>query len=170
MICAECKHFDPTERDSYGKYWCKEYREYVWGDADAEKCGGFWEDRWRSTSDINSYSSSGGGCFCTVAAMFGLKDQFRDDGYHLATIRKARDICRANGRYVEDIEKYYEISPQIVAKINSRKDKEKIYIGIFKEFVEPFVALVEKEQYEDAYIRFCSVRDALVATYCPELA
>ncbi len=53
-ICAECKHFCPGDRDSRGKYWCSEYEEYVWGDDDADKCGRFWEDSCRSTSEINS--------------------------------------------------------------------------------------------------------------------
>lgn len=167
-ICAECKHLDLNDRNSSGKYYCAELSMYVWGDDDG--CSKFWEDRYRSTSDINSCSSGGDGCLFTVATMFALKDKFRDDGYPLATLRSAREVCKTKDRYLKEIEKYYKISPHIVSKINSRKDKKEIYLKLFRTLVEPCVELVKNQQYEAACACFCAARDSLIAEYCPELA
>ena len=51
----------------------------------------------------------------------------------------------------EEIERYYQIAPSIVAAINQRKDAAEIWNRVYDELVQPCVRMIHKGQDEEAY-------------------
>ena len=82
------------------------------------------------------------GCYLTEAAVTykGLPD----DCDELMTLRKFRDSYLAlqeGGQ--EEIESYYKMAPQIVAKLEEHPNREEILESIWSELVLPCVALIK---------------------------
>ena len=83
------------------------------------------------------------GCFITTAVC--AADGKPDDCYELTTFRAFRDSWLANqpdGRSL--IDKYYDIAPKIVDKINRLPDASKVYQSIRAEYLEPCLALIRQ--------------------------
>ena len=111
-------------------------------------------DKYDKSDGKNASSGSkdndNGGCCLTTAcvAARGLPDTCTE----LQTLRAFRDgvlARRPGGR--EEIVRYYQIAPGIVAAINQRKDAAKIWNRVYDELVEPCVRMIHEGKDEEAY-------------------
>ena len=97
-----------------------------------------------------SKDNDNGGCYLTTAcvAARGLPDTCTE----LQTLRAFRDgiLTRRPGGQ-QEIARYYQIAPGIVAAINHREDAAKIWNRVYDELVEPCVRMIHKGQDEEAY-------------------
>ena len=82
------------------------------------------------------------GCYLTEAAV--TYKGLADDCDELMTLRKFRDSYLAfqdGGQ--EEIESYYKMAPQIVAKLEEHPNREEILESIWSELVLPCVSLIK---------------------------
>ncbi len=94
-------------------------------------------------------------CYITTAAceVLGMEDTC----YELNLLRSYRDEFMAkkeNG--FELIQKYYDVAPSIVKHINSRADKQEIYVSIWDQYIVPCIRYIEEgrnEECEEMYQR-----------------
>ncbi len=81
-------------------------------------------------------------CFITTAVCKYFNKP--DDCYELTTLRKFRDTwltAQPDGK--ELVEEYYAIAPGIVNAIDSSSEKDKIYMHIWTDYIEPCIKLIE---------------------------
>ena len=98
-------------------------------------------------------------CFITTAVCdnFGKSD----DCYELTTFRNFRDkwlINQSDGKSL--IDKYYDIAPKIVSKINQLQNSNEIYKSIWSEYLKPCLKFIEDGKYQDCknlYIKMVNV-------------
>ena len=93
-----------------------------------------------------------GGCFLTSACVEYLSKP--DDCEELTTLRKFRDNymkSTENGKRL--VEKYYEIAPEIVNRINASEKKDKYYQYI-KEVIDKCVEFIGHSEYERALTEY----------------
>ena len=97
-----------------------------------------------------SKDNDNGGCCLTTAcvAARGLPDTCIE----LQTLRAFRDgiLTRRPGGQ-QEIARYYQIAPGIVAAINHREDAAKIWNRVYDELVEPCVRMIHEGKDEEAY-------------------
>ena len=97
-----------------------------------------------------SKENDSGGCYLTTAcvAARGLPDTCAE----LQLLRAFRDgvlALRPGGQ--QEIERYYQIAPGIVAAINQREDAAQIWNRVYEEQVEPCVRMIGEGQDEEVY-------------------
>ena len=101
-------------------------------------------------SPSGSKESDNGGCYLTTAcvAARGLPDTCTE----LQTLRAFRDgvLARQPGGQ-QEIERYYQLAPDIVAAINQREDADEVWNRVYEELVEPCVRMIHEEKEEEAY-------------------
>ena len=121
-----------------------------------------------SAEEINNktYGSSGG-CYITTAVC----DSFHkaDNCYELTMFRQFRDHylmeCE-DGK--ELIKEYYVTAPQIVDIINQKEDKDQIYLGIWKQYLNPCLGMLETKDYENCKDTYVAMVKALEKKYLNE--
>ena len=101
-------------------------------------------------SSSGSKKNDNSGCYLTTAcvAARGLPDTCAE----LQMLHAFRDgvlAHRPGGQ--EEIERYYQIAPGIVATINQRKDAAQIWNRVYEDLVEPCVQLIYERKDEEAY-------------------
>ena len=97
-----------------------------------------------------SKENDNGCCYLTTAcvAARGLPDTCAE----LQTLRAFRDgvlACRPGGQ--QEIERYYQMAPGVVAAINQREDAAQIWNRVYEELVEPCVQMIHEGKDEEAY-------------------
>ena len=101
-------------------------------------------------ASYGSKDNDNGGCCLTTAcvAARGLPDTCTE----LQTLRAFRDgiLTRRPGGQ-QEIARYYQIAPGIVAAINHREDAAKIWNRVYDELVEPCVRMIHEGKDEEAY-------------------
>lgn len=104
----------------------------------------------------------GGGCYITTAVCRNANKA--DDCYELQTFRSFRDNWlkkQPDGKAL--IKRYYLLAPKIVELIDTSADKDKIYERIHKDYLEPCLEFIEKEEMENCKERYsemvCSLSD-----------
>ena len=110
-------------------------------------------ERGNGTKDENKDNKdSDGGCYLTTACLTHFGNEFDDNGYDLTVLRQFRD----NHVSTEDVRRYYEIAPLIVARIESMpaKDRQDIFESIYRNVVRACVGFIERGQYNEAYWRY----------------
>ena len=162
MTCAECKYLD-TDDYSNGKYWCTYHRTYVW--PTDQGCGHFWEDRYRSTSEIDRLTSNNSGaCIITMACKKALGELFSDTCDELMIIRNARELFR--GKKQGEISEYYQKSPAVVSGINNSSNKDELFCNVYQRLVKPLVVSLKRGELEEAYNIYRIRIDELFSLYC----
>ena len=63
------------------------------------------------------------------------------------------------------MDEYYEVAPGIVMLINMRQDAPEIYDGIYKEYLEPCLRLIEERRYESCREHYVSMVRELKEKY-----
>ena len=89
-----------------------------------------------------------------------------DDCYELRSFRSFRDsymLRTSEGQSLVD--EYYEVAPGIVMLINMRQDAPEIYDGIYKEYLEPCLGLIEERRYESCREHYVSMVRELKEKY-----
>ena len=90
------------------------------------------------------------GCYLTTAcvAARGLPDTCAE----LQMPRAFRDgvLARQSGGQ-QEIERYYQMAPGIVAAINQQEDAAQIWNRVYEELVEPCVRMIHEGKDEEAY-------------------
>ncbi len=90
--------------------------------------------------------SGGGGCFITTAVCGSFNKP--DNCYELTMFRDFRDkwlTFQSDGK--ELIQRYYQIAPSIVKKINGLPNANTIYLSIWKEYLQPCLRHLERKNY-----------------------
>lgn len=107
---------------------------------------GEWNSNYHEENHENPDPGSGG-CFLTTACMKMQADSFDDNCYELTTLRWFRD------NYVSkaDIDKYYNIAPHVVDKIDSLDNASEVYEEIYKRVIAVCVKAIEDKNYNEAY-------------------
>ena len=120
----------------------------------------------RGGSSRGSDSSDGGGCFLTTACVEakGLPD----DCEELETLRWFRDNwLRQQPDGEAAIQRYYEIAPQIVEKINGLPDAQKQWERMYSEQVCPCAETIRSGKNEEAFMLYSAWVKELDAQYAP---
>lgn len=87
------------------------------------------------------------GIFCYITSAVCKSMNKPDECYELETFRKYRDtylMKTDGGRQL--VERYYNIAPTIVRRINREKNADKIYLEIWEKYLRPCIRLIETEQ------------------------
>jgi len=82
-------------------------------------------------------------CYITTAVCetFGKEDSC----YELTLLREYRDdYLEKQPQGAEIINEYYDLAPSIVKHINQREESEQIYAGIWQEYLEPCIQMIEQ--------------------------
>lgn len=96
---------------------------------------------------------SRGGCFITTAICDTM--QLPDDCEYLTLLRDFRDnVMRKNDRWSRLVDQYYEIAPDIVARINIRPDRAQIYLTLRDDFLLPCVENIKQGYHSEAIILY----------------
>lgn len=124
----------------------------TYGKTLAEKTVEIWNEKLPDQKiGYSSYESIKGGfkkgifCYITTAV---CKSMNKPDGcYELETFRKYRDnyLMNADGGQ-ELVERYYNIAPTIVKRIDRENHSEMIYREIWEKYLQPCIGLIEQEQ------------------------
>ena len=89
-----------------------------------------------------------------------------DNCYELMRFREFRDEYLLRQPEGPDlVEEYYELAPRIVAAIDMRPDREKIYEGIWEEYLAPCLSMIEEEAYEECTDRYVTMVRTLEHLY-----
>jgi hypothetical protein len=72
-----------------------------------------------------------------------------DDCYELNLLRNYRDEYLMQEEDSELVQEYYNIAPTIVKRINKQKDSSAIYDGIWKDYIQPCIRLIEQNQQDE---------------------
>lgn len=137
--CGSCKYYE--YEGAYSKGYCNYYRCYYYPD-----------DSCRYWTDNGTFSSAHTGCFITSACC-GYKG-LPDDCDELKILRRFRDTYLQDKAYGKElIQLYYKDAPEIVKKINSSDQKNKIYENIYVEILK-IVNLIKLEKFEDAVVLY----------------
>lgn len=87
-------------------------------------------------------------CYITTAVCECLGKP--DDCYELTVLRNYRDTYLAGTQEGQAlIEKYYDIAPTIVSRINKEENANNIYEKIWTNYLKPCVSFVENNQMEE---------------------
>ena len=125
-------------------YYCTKKESYVNTDTYYKYCRNYDYDRCPVYKQETCE-----GCFITTACMYSKGLQ--DDCSELQLFRRFRDEWLANqSEGPELIAQYYSIAPDIVEKLNQRKDAKKIYDDLYLCFIEPCLKFIVHEEYEKA--------------------
>lgn len=111
----------------------------------------------------------GGGCFLTTACLEALEIDEAES--QLAELRLFRDsylrwICGGT----DLISEYYRIAPALVHHIDKRSDSKKFYEYIFHHLVKPTLALIRKNQPDEAVKTYREFVVRLTESVLPEVA
>ena len=96
-----------------------------------------------------------GGCFLTSACTEarGLPD----DCHELTVLRAFRDgYLRSQPECEAEIAEYYAVAPKIVDAIRSKADAVEAFDAIYRELVEPCVAMIERGENVEAHALYRS--------------
>lgn len=87
-------------------------------------------------------------CYITTAVCESMGKP--DDCYELTILRSYRDTYLAsNAKGQALVEKYYDIAPTIVSRINKEENATTIYHGIYEEYLKPCISLIEENKMEE---------------------
>lgn len=107
------------------------------------------------------------GCFITTATLKAIGG--KDDGYELNRFRHFRDVYLSSLTGGESlIKKYYEIAPQIVAKINDRSDADEVYEHIWNVYLSTCLELIENQKYEECKMCYSKMVNKLTDDFIKE--
>ena len=95
-------------------------------------------------------TSSGTGCYLTTACMVHMAETFDDNCNELSMLRWFRD----NFVTKSDIEEYYDLAPQIVAKLDAMPDSGIVYKWIYDFVIIPCCNAISSKNYDFAYKRY----------------
>lgn len=104
-------------------------------------------------------------CFITTAVCKYFNKP--DDCYELTTLRKFRDtwlIGQPDGKKL--IEEYYAIAPEIVNAIDRSSEKDKIYMHIWSNYIEPCIKLIELGANDTCKKLYVEMVNELKAKFC----
>lgn len=100
--------------------------------------------------DTGGSGSGSSGCFLTTVCVEakGLPD----DCDELTMLRAFRDgYMKSTAAGEDDIREYYEIAPQIVAKINQLSDANQVWQKIYDQVIVRTVDLIKQDKSDAAY-------------------
>lgn len=103
-------------------------------------------------------------CYITTAVCQHLDKG--DDCEELMTLRLYRDSYLENsedGRAL--VERYYDLAPTIVNRINRREDADDIYEQIYSEYLQPCLKDIEDGAYETCKERYQTMVEALYQAF-----
>ena len=90
------------------------------------------------------------GCFITTAICTGLGRP--DDCDELQTLRGFRDTFMMETKERKaDVSEYYNVAPEIVAKIDAEPNSQEIYIALLEKSIKPAISAIKNGENETAY-------------------
>lgn len=127
-------------------YYCTKNHSYVNEDVYYKHCRNYDYDY----CPIYKDQPTSGGCYLTSACVEAMG--LPDDCLELTTLRDFRDNWLAHqpgGK--EEIKRYYEVAPAIVAAIHTKENAKEIFNEIYNKLVLPCVALIQEGKKEEAW-------------------
>ena len=135
--------------NKYGSNYSSTYTSYYSSDSD---------------SSSSYYSDDSEGCYISTACI--KAKHFSDDCFELMILRKYRDqLVQSDVEVRCAVQDYYTKAPNIVSKINSSADKDKIYDFIYKELVVASISYLVKGDYKNAVNQYRKVFEQLKTVY-----
>jgi TPR repeat protein len=113
---------------------------------------------------MNSGSASSGSCFITTAVCDSLGRA--DDGYELTTLRAFRDnwlTKQADGESL--INEYYSVAPVLVNRIDTKVDRDAIYLRIWDDYLKECLLAIENGSYQRCKEIYCRMVNDLKLRY-----
>lgn len=122
-------------------------------------------DKYIKPDNRKNSSGSSDGCYLTTACVVskGLSDNCDE----LQTLRAFRDSYLAalpNGQ--AEIDRYYQIAPEIVSSIERRDNHNQIWNQIYTDLVAPCIRMIQVQNNEMAYQLYKSYSIELYKKYC----
>lgn len=143
-----------------GDYYCAKTRERVDEDWYYSYCRNY--DY--GGCHIYKNGSDDIGCYLTSACVDAMG--LLDDCLELTTLRDFRDNWLAHqpgGQ--EEIKRYYEVAPAIVAAVHAKENAKEIFTAIYNELVLPCVALIQDDRMDEAWKLYRDTTERLKGTY-----
>ena len=103
-------------------------------------------------------------CYITTAVCESLDKP--DDCYELTMLRKYRDeylMSSESGK--EIVEEYYNIAPTIVKRISRQENAGEIYRGIWEDYLNPCIRMIEENRKEECKGRYIEMVRKLEKEY-----
>lgn len=95
-----------------------------------------------------------------------MNDNKPDDCYELQQFRNFRDNWLSKQEDGQElINRYYFLAPRIVKLIDSSNEKQQVYNEIKKEYIEPCLKYLEKNEYDLCKKRYVQMVSALAERY-----
>lgn len=142
----------------------------AFGKALAEALLAEWKEHFPKTNlKISDFESINGGfkrrfCYITTAVCESLGKP--DDCYELNLLREYRDtylVHQPKGEAL--IQRYYDIAPTIVKRIEKEKNARKIYREIWKDYLLPCIKLIEEDKKEECQALYQEMMHTLTQKY-----
>lgn len=90
------------------------------------------------------------GCFLTTATVKYMGKP--DDCYELTVLRDFRDkYMLTDSKRKEEVQKYYQLGPNVVAAINNSKNRDEILQDIYDNLVVNSIKLINQNKLYEAY-------------------
>lgn len=124
------------------------------------------ERDWLGRPYVEPEKKDDSGCYLTTACLRALRSDFDDNCEELTILRGFRDSF-VRERHPEAIKEYYRIAPGIVGEIQKRANHQEIFETIYRELVEPCVALIKEGHLVDAYELYSAYSRSLETAFCP---
>lgn len=142
-------------------YYCMKSGNYVKEDIYYKHCRNYDYDY---CPIYKGQPASSGGCYLTSACVEAMG--LPDDCMELTTLRNFRDNWLANqpgGK--EEIQRYYEVAPGIVAAIQTKETAKKIFADIYSGLVRPCVVLIQDRRMNEAWTLYRDTTERLKSDY-----
>ena len=103
-------------------------------------------------------------CYITTAVCSSLDKP--EDCYELRLLKDYRDniLSRQEGG-MEMIDRYYDVAPTIVKRINKRPDKDAYYRTIYDDFIKPCIGYIENGSYAECRATYTEMVNTLKNRY-----
>ena len=124
------------------------------------------ERDWLGRPYVEPEKKDDSSCYLTTACLRALRADF-DDGCEELTILRGFRNSFVREHHPEAIWEYYRIAPGIVSEIQKQANHQEIFEAIYRELVEPCVALIKEGRLVDAYELYSTYSRSLEATFCP---
>lgn len=103
-------------------------------------------------------------CYITTAVCKSLDKP--DDCYELSLLRDYRDqYLLESEKGTETVKEYYNIAPTIVKRIDRQENSAEIYAGIWKDYLNPCVGLIEADKKQECQVLYSDMVRKLEKKY-----
>lgn len=143
--CASCTYMN--ENQHYGNYYCTTKGE--WRKASDPKCCNYCEAYSRSNGGRENMYYYSSNYYITTAILNIIRAL--DKNYQIETLSNfIENVLRNDSKYFPLLFAYEIIGPQIAEKLQADKDKIKVAVTMFYQYIKPTIKSIEEKNTDTA--------------------